>query len=219
MSSKPRFATVVLDVDSTVADIEGIDWLAELRAPEIAAEIANLTHQAMIGAIRLESVYAERLALVAPTRDDVASLGRAYVSALMPGSIEVIADLQAAGVRVILVSGGLREALLPAADALGIPHEDVHGVGIRFDANGDFEEFDRASQLATSAGKPLVVERLGLPRPILAMGDGATDAALAPVVDTFAAFTGIVRRPAVVEAAAVEIRSFSDLKNYVLTGQ
>ena len=38
------FATVVLDVDSTLSGIEGIDWLAERRGPELAATIVALTN-------------------------------------------------------------------------------------------------------------------------------------------------------------------------------
>jgi hypothetical protein len=33
-AGKPLFKTVIFDVDSTLADIEGIDWLAALRGPE-----------------------------------------------------------------------------------------------------------------------------------------------------------------------------------------
>ena len=36
----------MLDVDSTLTGIEGIDWLAERRGPDLAAEIGELTRQA-----------------------------------------------------------------------------------------------------------------------------------------------------------------------------
>jgi phosphoserine phosphatase len=217
MSSESRYATVILDVDSTVAGIEGIDWLAALRTPDIAAKIAELTRQVMAGALSLESVYAERLRLVAPRAGDMAALGRAYVDALAPGCRDAVAALRAAGVRVVLLSGGLREALLPIARALGVPHDDVHAVGVRFNADGSYADFDRASPLAASGGKRIVIERLALPRPILAVGDGATDVDMKPVVDTFAAFTGFARRDAVVNAATVELRSFAELARHVMT--
>ena len=37
----PAFASVVLDVDSTVSGVEGIEWLASRRAPDVAADSAN----------------------------------------------------------------------------------------------------------------------------------------------------------------------------------
>ncbi len=46
---RPRFKTVIFDVDSTLAAIEGIDWLAALRGPAIALESEQLTAQAMAG--------------------------------------------------------------------------------------------------------------------------------------------------------------------------
>ena len=44
---KLRYRSLVLDVDSTVAGIEGIDWLAARRGPDVARQISALTHGAM----------------------------------------------------------------------------------------------------------------------------------------------------------------------------
>jgi phosphoserine phosphatase len=70
--------------------------------------------------------------------------------------------------------------------------------------------------LSRRGGKPQVVDSLDLPRPILAVGDGATDAELARCVDQFLAFTGVARREAVVERAAGEVASFAALTPIVL---
>src|SRR5215210_6839294 len=98
MSSSPRFSTVVLDVDSTVAGLEGIDWLAALRGPEMAARCIELTRQAMDGDIALETVYGERLRLIAPTRNEIDRLAQAYVDAAAPGCRETTGALRDAGV-------------------------------------------------------------------------------------------------------------------------
>ena len=68
---------MVLDVDSTLCGIEGIDWLADLRGSDIGAKVTELTDQAMRGRIALDRVYGERLALVRPTE---AELGRGGAS-------------------------------------------------------------------------------------------------------------------------------------------
>jgi len=70
--------------------------------------------------------------------------------------------------------------------------------------------------LARSGGKPQVVAALALPGPVLAVGDGATDAELTSVVDRFFAFTGVARRDAVVARAAGEVQSFARLTQIVL---
>ena len=56
-----RFNSVVLDVDSTLSGVEGIDWLAALRGPEVEAWSAALTARAMEGLIPIEAVYGERM--------------------------------------------------------------------------------------------------------------------------------------------------------------
>jgi phosphoserine phosphatase len=202
---------VILDVDSTLCGIEGVDWLATRRGGDLAARIAGLTDQAMRGEIALDAVYGERLALIGPTRDDLAALSAAYAQAQAPGAAVAVRRMRAVGVRLALVSGGLREAILPVARELGFADGDVHAVRLTFDAAGTYVDFDRASPLTTQEGKSAVARSLDLPRPVLAVGDGATDAAMRPAVDAFAAFTGFVRREPVVRAADFVIPSFDSL--------
>ena len=211
-----RFASVVIDVDSTLAGIEGIDWLAQRRGPDVAAEVAALTDRAMKGEIALDAVYGERLARIRPTRDEVGMLAAAYRDAIAPDAVDVLAALRLAGVRIVLVSGGLREAIQPLALHLGCTDDALHAVRVRFDESGAYAGFDEASPLATQAGKAEVVRSLALPSPALAVGDGATDLAMRPAVDAFAAYVGFVRRPPVVAAADFEIDSFTRLRALVL---
>ncbi len=212
----PRFLSVILDADSTLAGIEGIDWLAAIRGPEVGLAVEHATRRAMDGAVALEAVYAERLAMIRPTRAELAALGNVYVRALADGAAECVCALRAAGVRVVIVSGGLRDALLPMAAVLGVSETDVHAVQVRFDASGAVESLDGVQPLATAAGKLAVVGALALRAPALAVGDGMTDAAIKPVVAAFAAYTGFVRRDAVIAAADHEIDSFAALTRLVL---
>lgn len=197
-----RFRTVIFDCDSTLAAIEGID---ELAGPH-KVEVARLTELAMTGAIALQEVYGSRLALLRPTRAQVEALGARYIAATVPGAREAVAGLQAAGVVVQVVSGGLLPPVLMLARHLGIPDDRVAAVPIRFDALGAYAGFGTDSPFAQSGGKRRWIEAnlTRLPRPILLVGDGATDLEARPVVDTFAAFTGVVRRPQVADAADVE---------------
>lgn len=214
--SAPRFASVILDVDSTLAGIEGIDVLASSAGPATAERIARLTERAMSGEIALERVYGERLAALRPTREAVAALADAYRRALAPGAAAAIAAMRAAGVRLALVSGGLREAILPLATELAFDDADVRAVPIRFDADGTYAGFDEASPLATQRGKAPAARSLALPRPTLAVGDGATDLAMRPAVDAFAAYVGFARRETVVAEADYVLDSFDALRALVL---
>jgi phosphoserine phosphatase len=211
-----EFNSVVLDIDSTVSGVEGIDWLAQRRGELVARRVATLTDEAMRGVVPLESVYGARLAAIRPRREDVDALSHAYVAAVAPGTPQALSQLRREGVHVVLVSGGLRPALLRLALRLDVDLADLHAVDIRFDAIGAYTGYDTSSPLTTSAGKKTVIEALGLARPVLMVGDGATDLATRGAVAAFAAFTGFVTRASIVQEADLVIGSFAELASVVL---
>jgi HAD superfamily phosphoserine phosphatase-like hydrolase len=210
------FASVILDVDSTLTSVEGIAWLATRRGSDVTAAVDAMTQDAMTGDLPLDAVYAKRLSLVRPSRADLAALASAYLAALVPGARDAIHALREAGVRVVLVSGGLRDAILPLAAELGFAANDVHAVELEFAPDGSYASFDPMSPLACAGGKPRIARTLGLPAPVLAVGDGSTDAELKPCVDAFAAFTGVARRESVVAVADYIITRFAELPPLVL---
>lgn len=214
---RAAYASVVLDVDSTLCGIEGIDFLARRRGPGVGAEIARVTDRAMRGELPLDRIYGERLTVIQPTLADIAALAEAYARALAPGAADAIAVMRAAGIHIVLVSGGIRQAIEPVARTLGLAEHDLVAVSLSFDADGRYAGFDERSHLTRQAGKAAVLTELlaasCLSRPLLAVGDGATDAAMAGIADTFAAFTGFARRTNVLERADLEITSFAELLN------
>ena len=212
----PRFSSVVLDVDSTLSGIEGIDWLAARRGAEVGREVARLTAEAMAGERSIEGVYGARLQLVKPTKLELAELAEAYWANAAPGAADAIARMHAAGVRLDVVTSGLRDAIAPFAVRLGLPAERVHAVTCDFDARGDFSSFDSSEPLVLQGGKRTIVEGLQLTPPVLAVGDGMTDAEIRPIADAFAAFTGFVRREPVVSIADFTVASFAALERLVL---
>ena len=200
-----RFGSVIFDCDSTLSAIEGIEELAHAHREEIA----RLTEAAMRGEIPLEDVYGRRLELVRPTRVQVEALGERYVRTLVTDARETIAALLAEGIEVRVMSGGIRQAVVPLAIALGLTERAVAAVDVHFTADGEYAGFDRASPLARSGGKRTVLERWlpELPRPIMLVGDGATDLEARPPADRFVAFAGVVERPVVIDAADDVVRT------------
>lgn len=196
------FATVVFDCDSTLVAVEGID---ELSGP-FRDQIQALTDAAMDGTVPLEEVYGRRLEIIRPTRDALGAVGREYVRTLVPHAREAVAALRWLGKTVRIVSGGLLPAVLAVAEELGMQADDVAAVGIAFDDGGAYAGFDRASPLARSGGKAQVIGGWNLPRPALLVGDGATDLEARPAVDAFAAYMGVIHRPAVAAGADFVLR-------------
>jgi phosphoserine phosphatase len=211
-----RFNSVVLDVDSTLSGIEGIDWLAALRGAEIKAWSAALTERAMEGMLPIEAVYGERMRAIRPALAEIVQLGRVYVERMAPGARETLTELRARGIDLVMVSGGLREAILPLAKELGVDEQRVHAVSVFFDEEGNYAGFDERSLLTRQDGKRTTVRDMGLRGPILAVGDGMTDCEIRQVVESFAAFTGFMRREPVVQRADFVIENFDQLRELIL---
>jgi len=211
-----RFNSVIFDVDSTLSGIEGIDWLANLRGSEVAEWSAALTDRAMRGEIPIEAVYGERMHAVKPGLGEIQQLGRVYVDRIAPGAAETLKDFRAAKIEIAMVSGGLREAILPLAAALGVEEQQVHAVSVFFDKNGTYAGFDEASPLTRQTGKKTTAAGMGLKGPVLAVGDGMTDCEMKSVVDSFAAFTLFTRREPVIARADFVIENFDQLRELVL---
>jgi phosphoserine phosphatase len=213
----PRFRSVILDADSTLVSIEGIDWLAAQRGPAVAARIAEVTERAMNGEIALEAVYGARLEIVEPDAGLLGRLGDEYLEHVVPGAKEAVRALGAAGVEVAIISGGIRQALLPLAAHLGLTAERLRAVDVHLNESGAYAGYDARSPLATDTGKAAIAGELAMPRPTLMVGDGHTDLAARPSVDAFAAFVGVIRREPVVERADYVISSFDQLTTLILS--
>jgi len=200
-----RFATVVFDCDSTLTAVEGIDELAG----EHRAAIEALTDQAMRGLVPLESVYGRRLDLVRPNRNRVQALAKRYIDAVVPDAVETVAALRAEGIAIRIISGGLKPAVRVFGEFLGVPAEAIDAVDVYFSADGSYAGFDAETPLARSGGKRTLIESWAgrVARPIMLVGDGATDQEAQPAVDAFVAFAGVAYRASIVNAADVVIRA------------
>ncbi|HEU4565741.1 MAG TPA: HAD-IB family phosphatase [Gemmatimonadaceae bacterium] len=201
----PPARTVIFDCDSTLSALEGIESLAAGHREEVA----RLTEAAMRGDVPLEEVYGRRLALASPSRRRVEALGDEYIARLVPDARETVEALRRAGVEVRIMSGGVRQAVAALGRALGIPDHAVAAVAVRFTEDGEYAGFDEGSPLARSGGKREQLERWlpELARPIIIVGDGATDLEARPPADCFVAYTGVVERAPVVAAADLIVRS------------
>ncbi|MDP9179082.1 MAG: HAD-IB family phosphatase [Gemmatimonadota bacterium] len=206
-------------MDSTLCAIEGIDWLASRRDSAVRDRVAEVTERAMRGEIPLGDVYAKRLDAVKPSREEIQQLAAAYVERIEPGALESLAKLTNAGVYVVLVTAGIRDAIVPVAEAIGLPPSVVNAVSLYFTDSGAYSGFDAQSPLTRNGGKVETVRALRLTRPILGVGDGITDlevrSAVPPAVDAFAAYTGVATRDAVVRGADYVINRFEQLPEIV----
>ena len=203
-----KFRFVFFDVDSTLVTIEGINVLGAGNP-----EITQLTERAMNGEIALEDVYAKRLEIIRPRRAAIEALAERYVGSVIPGAEKTLAALREAGAQIHLVTAGIAQAVLPLASHLGVPERAVHAVALRFNAAGDYEDFDRRSFLTRGGGKELVVRdvRARMHGRAALVGDGVSDLEAKPAVDLFIGFGGVHVRPKVKENADVFAMTFDEV--------
>ena len=110
---------LIMDVDSTLIQEEGIDLLGELAGS--GAEVANITHRAMNGELEFGEALAERVALLAGLPDTVFATIRKQIH-FTHGVRELVDTLHARGWKVGVVSGGFHETVDELADELGLDY-------------------------------------------------------------------------------------------------
>jgi phosphoserine phosphatase len=220
VNSGPPYAAILFDCDSTLSAIEGIDELA--RQAGLYSQLAPLTAAAMEGRLTLEAVYRQRLEAIRPTRAAVAALGQCYIQHVVPGAGAVVASLQRLGKRVHIVSGGLRQAVLPLAAHLAIPESRVHAVDVFFDGAGAYQGFDDTSPLSRNGGKTIICRQVMRQEgPAVLVGDGVTDSEVAAAGVDFIGYGGVARRESVQRLAPVYIEdpSLLPVLDYLRTPQ
>ncbi|MFZ2404084.1 MAG: HAD-IB family phosphatase [Methylobacter sp.] len=194
------FDVICFDCDSTLSKIEGIDELAGRVG--LGDEMSRLTDAAMNGEVLLEAVYEQRLSLIRPDRDSIDWLADLYIEQIVDGVKEVFETLAAPGKELHIISGGIRQAILPLARYLGLPEAQVHAVDIYFNADGSYRDYDRNSPLARSGGKAEICRRLLKAQGSLVMvGDGKTDMEAKQAGAVVIGFGGVADRPVVREQA------------------
>ncbi len=98
------FKLLVMDMDSTLITIECIDEIADMQG--LKPQVAAITEAAMRGELEFRESLTRRVALLKGL--DAAALQRVYDERLKlsPGAERMLAAVQAAGLKTLLVSGG-----------------------------------------------------------------------------------------------------------------
>ena len=203
-----NFKLIAFDMDSTLINIECVDEIADAAGRK--AEVAAITEAAMRGEITdYKESLRQRVALLKGV--SVASMNEVYQQRLKlnPGAAELVHACKAAGMKVLLVSGGFTFFTDRIRDELGIDYtrsnvlETSNGklTGKMIDQPwGDIcdGEEKRKMLLQTCAG-------LGInPSQAIAMGDGANDLPMMGMAGLSVAYHA---KPRVREQAMVAINA------------
>jgi phosphoserine phosphatase len=177
------FKLIAFDMDSTLINIECVDEIAD--AVDRKAEVAAITEAAMRGEITdFKESLRRRVALLRGVT--VADMERVDVERLRinPGAAELINACKAAGMRVLLVSGGFTFFSERVRQRLGIDFTRANVLEIESGPNcgqltgrlvdqawGDICDGAEKRRTLLEVASLLSIE----PRECIAMGDGAND--------------------------------------------
>lgn len=173
------FGLIAFDMDSTLINIECVDEIADAVGRK--AEVAAITEAAMRGEIAdFKESLRRRVALLKGVT--VADMQRVYDERLRlnPGAAELIAACKAAGMKVLLVSGGFTFFTDRVRDRLGIDYTRSNVLDVQ-DGVLTGRMIDQPwGDICDGAEKRRMLlqtcEQLGIsPQQAIAMGDGAND--------------------------------------------
>ncbi len=203
---------LLLDCDSTLSSIEGIDELGRLRGPAIFKAVEDMTNAAMNGGTPMEEIFAQRLNMIKPTLAELQAIGTKYIATVEPTAIETLDKLRAAGWKIAIVSGGFTQAIMPLAKFLGVAR--VEAVVLKFNEDGTYAGFDETCPTSKSKGKNMIARRLRADfkaQIVVMVGDGASDLEVKGDVDKVIGFGRYVVRPKVKAGADAFVMSLADL--------
>lgn len=203
---------LLFDCDSTLSAIEGVDELGRLRGPEVFKAVEEMTNAAMNGGTPMEAVFAKRLEMIQPTLAELESIGQKYIAQVEPTAVESLKALRRAGWTIAVVSGGFTQAIRPLADYLGI--ERVEAVDLKFKSDGSYAGYNESCPTSKTKGKNVIARKLRnefQAKPVILVGDGASDLEVKEDLDTFIGFGRYAVRPKVKAGADVFIYALSEL--------
>ena len=209
----------VIDFDSTFTQVEALDVWAEIllegkpERDEVVQKIGHITNLAMEGQLSFRESLEQRLALLPGHRDQLPALIarlKSRVSDSFRRNREFFVQNQN---RVLILSNGFRDFIVPIVADYGIPADRVYANGFTYDAEGKITGFDRGNPLSQSGGKVKVLEELNYQGDIYVIGDGYNDYEIrkAGLARKFYAFTENVRRDTVLKEADHEAPTLDEV--------
>lgn len=182
-----EFKLVAMDMDSTLITIECIDEIADMQG--LKPQVAAITEAAMRGELDFAASLKQRVALLEGL--DASALQRVYDERLKlsPGAEAMLAAVQKAGLKTLLVSGGFSFFTERLKERLGLDYTHANALEI---VDGKLTG-KVLGGIVDAEEKQRTVERvcseLGIsPSEAIVMGDGANDLKMMGIAGLSVAF-------------------------------
>jgi phosphoserine phosphatase len=186
-----------MDMDSTLITIECIDEIADMQG--LKPQVAAITEAAMRGELDFAASLTARVALLKGL--DASALARVYEERLRisMGGERMLAAVQAAGLKTLLVSGGFTFFTERLQARLGLDYThanvlEVEGGKLTGRVAGGIVDADEKMRTVQRVCADLGID----PQQAIVMGDGANDLKMMGIAGMSVAFRAkpVVRRQA-----------------------
>lgn len=199
----------IIDFDSTFTKVEGLDELANIALTgsatqeKVVSQIRSLTEQGMNGEITFSEALSRRIELLKANRSHIAKLVDFLHTQVSESFQRNEKFLREYADRILIVSGGFKEFIVPIVTSMGIKEANVYANTFVFDTEDNIIGVDQDNMLAHAKGKVKLLASLNLEGDIYAIGDGYTDYELrsSGLANRFYAFTENVEREKVTSKA------------------
>ncbi len=199
----------IIDFDSTFTKVEGLDELANIalngssNQEKIVQQIRDLTEKGMNGEISFSEALSRRIALLSANRSHIDKLVDFLYTKISDSFQRNERFLREFSDRIIIISGGFKEFIVPIVTSIGIKESNVYANTFVFDENDEIIGVDESNVLAHAGGKVSLLKSLQLSGDVFAIGDGYTDYELreSGLANRFYAFTENVSREKVTSKA------------------
>ena len=209
---------IIIDFDSTFITSESLDELAinkfgnHPNAKKLLGKIQSLTNAGMNGDISFEESLEKRMRLLKINQNDIELLIKKLSQSITPSFKKNKLFFAENYERILVISGGFKEFIVPIVDKFGIIESNVFANEFLYNLSGDIIGIDQKNVMSKNQGKVKQVELLKLNGEIHVIGDGYTDYEIKLAGDAthFFAFKENIERKNVCELSDYILSRFDD---------
>ena len=212
---------IIIDFDSTFITEESLDELAKYKLRDqpdsqtMLNKIKSLTNAGMNGDIPFKQSLDERMEVLNLNRSDINSVSKILSECVTPSFTKNKSFFIENNNKIIILSGGFKELIVPIVDDFGILSSNVFANDFIYNSSEQITGINQDNIMSKNGGKVKQSKLLSIHGTVHVIGDGYTDYEIkldGPGTHFFA-FTDNVERKNICELADLTLSNFDDYIN------
>ena len=212
---------IIIDFDSTFITEESLDELAKYKLRDqpdsqtMLNKIKSLTNAGMNGDIPFKQSLDERMEVLNLNRSDINSVSKILSECVTPSFTKNKSFFIENNNKIIILSGGFKELIVPIVDDFGISSSNVFANDFIYNSSEQITGINQDNIMSKNKGKVKQSKLLSIHGTVHVIGDGYTDYEIkldGPATHFFA-FTENVERKNICELADLTLSNFDDYIN------